>query len=114
MVLEITVDDALAILANQLSYSGYMMKDDYTLADFFADETNETYFLSGMLGRGFQLHKKYDADRNMYLFYSQYPEYETVQSFAWVLNRNKEWSSYRIVRKIEAGNSAGNSAGSER
>lgn len=97
-MLEITVEDALSILDKQLSYSGYM-SSTYTLADFLVDDTKDKYFLSGMFGRGFQLHKKYDAEGNMYLFYSQYPEYETVQSFAWVLNRNTEWSSYRIVRE---------------
>lgn len=95
-MLRMSREDALVVLENQLSYSGYLANSDYTLSDFLKDDTKTTYFLSGLFGRGFQLHKVFDDAGEMYLQYSQYPEYETAQSFAWVLNRNNDWKSYRI------------------
>lgn len=100
MVRYINIDQAAEILEEQLEEVGYIGREDYTLRDFLEDREAMVYILSGSFGRGFQLHKRYD-DLGMYLKYTQYPEYETSQSFAWVVNRNLEWTRYRIKEKEE-------------
>lgn len=91
----ISVEDALFMLEDQLYDIGYLRIQDITLREFVENPIHKLFVLSGSLGRGFKLNKVTD-EQGMTFEYSQYPEYSTIQSFVWISNRNAEWEKYRI------------------
>lgn len=93
---KIDVEEALHMLDEQLYDVGYMKIQGISLRDFVIGDSVDSFVLSGSLGRGFRLRKVKDA-YGITFEYTQYPEYSTNQSFVWILNRNAEWSKYRIV-----------------
>lgn len=93
---KITVDEALHMLDEQLIDVGYMKIQGISLKEFITGDEMESFVLSGSLGRGFRLRKIKD-EFGITFEYTQYPEYSTNQSFVWILNRNAEWSKYRII-----------------
>jgi hypothetical protein len=94
MNIYINKDELLRILESKLESIGYI-KSNYLIDNFLNDDKLLVFYLGGFLGKGFRITKYFD-DYGMYVKYSQYPEYETIQSFAWITNRNKELNKFRI------------------